>query len=114
MMGNTFAGFQGGARGGLPLSPDLIDAVGSSNVSIQLERDAVYYSERHGTEVNPSVTVVILAQPDEFAGERLADIDQLTLPFDLSSAADPAQFVIGRIVGIFEPSRIGARRGAVM
>jgi len=114
MMGNTFAGFQGGARGGLPLSPVLIVAGGSWNVSIELQRDAIYYSERYGTEINLCVTVVILVQPDDLTDKRLAEIDQFTLPFDLSSGANPAQFVIDRIVGILEPRGIGPWRGGVM
>jgi hypothetical protein len=79
----------------------------------KLESDAVDGTELNRSEVHRGVAVIIFMQADHFADQRLGDENQLALPFNLAVAADPAQFKVAGVGQIFEPGRIGSRRGGV-
>ena len=60
-------------------------------------------------EADDVVAGLEFGEPDQFAGQRLADEDELAAPFDLSARAHPPHLMIGVAPGLFDAFGQSAR-----
>ncbi len=80
---------------------------------MELEFVFVESTEEHGSEVNGPDAVVGLLQTDVFLEQGMADVDPTPLPADAAVSADPADFEVSGILGLWQPVGVGARGGCV-